>query len=460
MMCKVNIENVDTKNYKKEFYSSLFALIIPIAFQNLMTSAAGFVDVMMLGYVNQASLSAVSLANQVQFILNLIFAGLTIGTTMLVSQYWGKGDKLVIDEILGIALKISICITTVFSISSYFFPKLLMQIFTSDMELIEIGASFLKIISISYIFMSISQMYLCVMKSMDKIKLSVIISSLSLLLNIFLNAVFIFGLFGVPKMGVIGVAIATTIAKAVELACCIIDSFYFKSIHLKLSYIFKHNPVLFKDFLHYSMPVLGNEIIWGVGFTMYSVILGHLGADVVAANSVATVAKNLATIVCYGIASGGAILLGNVLGKNDLELAKDYALRLFKVSLISGIAGGIMIILLRPYILNMVSLSETAYQYLNDMLFISAYYVIGKAVNATVISGIFCAGGDSRFGFVCDAIDMWAFSVPLGFLCAFVFKLPVMVVYFIICLDEFVKMPFVHRHYKNYKWLKNITRDF
>ena len=303
-------------------------------------------------------------------------------------------------------------------------------------------------------------MYLCVMKSMERVKISVVISSSALLLNIFLNAVFIFGLFGVPKMGVVGVAIATTIAKAVELICCIVDSFYSKTIQLKASTIFENNPIFFKDFVHYSMPVLGNEIVWGVGFTMYSVILGHLGADVVAANSVANVVKNLATVVCYGIASGGSILLGNKLGKNDLKLAKDYASKLCKASFISGVVGGIMIILLRPVILNMVSLSETAYKYLNIMLFISAYYVIGKSVNATVISGIFCAGGDSRFGFICDAIDMWAFSIPLGFLCAFVFKLPVMVVYFIICLDEFVKMPFVYMHYKNYKWLKNITRDF
>jgi putative MATE family efflux protein len=449
-------DNVNTK----EFYSNLFALIMPIVFQNLMTAAASTADVMMLGYVSQASLSAVSLANQVQFILNLIFAGLTIGTTMLVSQYWGKGDKGSIEKILGIALRMSICVTAVFSISAYFFPKFLMLIFTSDRELIEIGASFLRIISIAYIFMSISQMYLCVMKSMERVKISVVISSSALLLNIFLNAVFIFGLFGVPKMGVVGVAIATTIAKAVELICCIVDSFYSKTIQLKASAIFENNPIFFKDFVHYSMPVLGNEIVWGVGFTMYSVILGHLGADVVAANSVANVVKNLATVVCYGIASGGSILLGNKLGKNDLKLAKDYASKLCKASFISGVVGGIMIILLRPVILNMVSLSETAYKYLNIMLFISAYYVIGKSVNATVISGIFCAGGDSRFGFICDAIDMWAFSIPLGFLCAFVFKLPVMVVYFIICLDEFVKMPFVYMHYKNYKWLKNITRDF
>lgn len=445
---------------KDRFYRDLFALVLPIAFQNLMTAAVSAADVVMVGFVSQTALSAVSLASQVQFVLSLFYAGLTIGTTILVAQYWGKGEKSVVEQVLGIAIKLSVLISILFAVGAVFFPQWLMMIFTSDTQLIEAGIPYLKIVGISYLFTGVSQIYLCIMKNIGKAFLSAVISSTAMLLNIFLNAVFVFGLFGAPKLGVMGVAIATTTSRAVELIWCLAVSCSKNSIHIKIKYIIKNNFELFKDFMKYSSPVLGNELVWGCGFTMYSVIMGHLGSDAVAANSIANIVKNLAVSLCLGVGSGGAILLGIELGKKKLERAKLYASRLCRVSIISGAAGGIFILLARPLILELADLSEKATGYLSVMLLICAYYVIGKAINSVVIAGIFCAGGDTRFGLVCDTIDMWLFAVPLGLLCAFVLKQPVALVYFVISLDELAKLPFVYRHYKKYGWLKNITREF
>ena len=186
--------------------------------------------------------------------------------------------------------------------------------------------------------------------------------------------------------------------------------------------------------------------------------MGHLNADVVAANSVASTVRNLCTVVCFGISAGGTVLIGKEIGENRLEDAKKDSGRLLKVSVISGIITGVIIILARPIVFECFILTERAYEYLNFMLLISSYYVIGQIFNTVTIAGIFRAGGDSRFGLICDTIDMWVVSVPLGFLAAFVFELPPMVVYFILCLDEFWKIPFVIKHYKSYKWLMNITR--
>ncbi len=445
---------------KGGFYGSLIVLVLPIAFQNLMTAAVSAADVVMVGVVSQTALSAVSLASQVQFVLSLFYAGLTIGTTILAAQYWGKGDKSVVEQVLGISIKLSLVISVLFAVGAIFFTGQLMMIFTSDPELIATGIPYLRIVGISYLFTSVSQIYLCIMKNTGKALLSTIISSTAMILNIILNAVFVFGLFGAPKSGVAGVAAATTISRAIELIWCIAVSAKEDNVRIRIKYIIKNNWELFKDFMHYSTPVLGNELVWGCGFTMYSVIMGHLGSDAVAANSIANIVKNLAISLCIGVSSGGAILLGIELGKKDLKLAKLYAARLCKLSLVTGVIGGGIILAARPFILDFASLSQLARGYLSTMLYICSYYVIGKSINSTIIAGIFCAGGDTKFGFICDTIDMWLFAVPLGLLCAFIFNLPVGWVYFIISLDELVKLPFVYRHYKKYLWLKNLTREF
>lgn len=223
--------------------------------------------------------------------------------------------------------------------------------------------------------------------------------------------------------------------------------------------MFIRNKTLFKDFLKLSLPALGNDVSWSVAFSMYSVILGHLGTDAVAANSLVTVVRNFGTVLCFGTASAGGILLGNVMGENDMERAKVYASKILRLTIITGAIGGVLILAATPFALHFADLTDTAMHYLKYMLYINSYYVMGAAVNTTLIAGVFRAGGDSRFGLICDTVDMWCYAVPLGFIAAFVLKLPVLVVYFLLCTDEFVKWPWVIKHYLSKKWLKNITRD-
>ena len=278
-------------------------------------------------------------------------------------------------------------------------------------------------------------------------------------LNILFNGVFIFGLLGMPKLGATGVAIATSLSRLIELGACFAVSIFSKNVKLDLRYLFIRNSVLFKDFVKLSLPALGNDVVWGVGFSMYSVILGHLGSDAVAANSFVVVVRNFGTVLCFGTASAGGILLGNVMGAGNMEHARDYASKLMKLTVITGAIGGALVLAVTPFVLYFADLSDTAMHYLKYMLLINTYYIMGTAVNTTLIAGVFRAGGDSRFGLICDTIDMWCYAVPLGFIAAFVFKLPVLVVYFLLCTDEFVKWPWVIKHYRSGKWLKNITRE-
>ncbi len=444
---------------KAIFYNQIGKLVIPIVIQNLLSAAVSSADIVMLNYVGQSSVAAVSLAAQYASILFMVYYGLGTGATMLCAQYYGKGDFRAIEVVEGIALRFSLIISTSFGILALTIPELLMKIFTNDMELITLGASYLRILSICYFCWGIIEIYLAVLRSIGRVVVSTVLNAMTFSLNVFLNAVFIFGWFGAPQLGVVGVAIATSASRVVELIGCFIVSAYSKDIKLKFSFMFIRNKLLFKDFLRLSLPALGNDVSWGVAFSMYSVILGHMGSDAVAANSFVTVVRNFGTVLSFGLASAGGILLGKVIGENRLEDAKADAKRLMKLTILSGAIGGVIILAVTPFVLKYASLSDTSMHYLKYMLFINTYYVMGAAVNTTLIAGVFRAGGDSRFGFVCDTIDMWCYAVPLGFLAAFVFKLPVLWVYFLLCTDEFVKWPWVIKHYLSYKWLKNITRD-
>ena len=442
-----------------DFYRQIFKLLLPIVLQNLLSAAVSSADVIMLNYVGQSAISAVSLASQYASILFMVFYGLGTGATILCAQYFGKGDMHAIEIVEGIAFRFSISISVVFAGAAVFAPEAMMKLFTSDAELISIGASYLRLVSVSYLCWGITEVYLAILRSVGRVAVSTALNALAFTLNILLNGIFMFGLFGAPKMGASGVALATSVSRVVELAGCFIVSALSRDVKLKLSTLFLKNKLLFSDFVRLSLPALGNDIAWGVAFSMYSVIIGHLGSDAVAANSFVIVVRNFGTILCFGIASAGGILLGKIIGENRLEDARSDAGKLMKLTVISGAIGGLLILAAMPFVLTYADLTDKAMHYLKIMLLINTYYVMGAAVNTTLIAGVFRAGGDSRFGFICDVIDMWVYAVPLGFFAAFVLKLPVMWVYFLLCTDEFVKWPWVIKHYRSGKWLNNITRD-
>lgn len=446
-------------DFSDPFYRQIKKLVIPIVIQNLLSATVNSTDVIMLNYVGQSAISAVSLAAQYATILFMFYYGLGTGATMLCAQYYGKKDFKAIRIVEGIALRFSVAASSIFALLVLTIPELLMKVYTNDAELIALGASYLRILSVCYLCWGVIEIYLAVLRSIGQVAISTALNALAFALNIILNAVFIFGLFGAPKLGVVGVAIATSVSRVVELAGCIIVSMRNEEVKMKLSYMFRRNKALFSDFVKMSLPALGNDIIWGVGFSMYSVILGHLGNDAVAANSFVTVVRNFGTVLCFGMASAGGILLGNEIGEGKIEKAREDARRIMKLTVISGAIGGILVLLVTPIVLQVADVTELARHYLKYMLLINTYYIMGAAVNTTLIAGVFRAGGDSRFGFFCDLFTMWGYGVPLGFIAAFLLKLPVLGVYFLLCTDEFVKWPWVLKHYRSDKWLKNITRE-
>lgn len=440
---------------KRSLRKEIVRLALPIALQQFMTALVGACDAIMLGKLSQDAMSAVSLATQVTFVFNLFMFAFMAGENMFVAQYYGKGDYTGISQVFSLVTKICGCIAVVFLAGTLFFPEQLMRILTNEETLIVLGSEYLRVIGISYVFSGIAQIFLAIMKNCGAVNMSTLINGVMVILNIALNAVFIFGLSGFPKMGIKGAALATVLATVVQFLWSV--GYVLCRIRAVKFSLRSCEKKLFGRFWQKTVPLLMNNLAWGIGFSMYSVIMGHLGTDAVAANGIANISKNLVVCFCLGLGNAGSIIVGNRLGADRLQEAKEVGETLTKTAIIAGIVSGLVLIALSPFITKMVDLTPTARGYLQKMLLISSYYIAGKSVNCMTIGGIFAAGGDSKFGMLCDSVTLWCIIVPLGCICAFILKLPVMVVYFVLNLDEIIKLPVVYKHYKKYKWIKNLT---
>ena len=448
------------KKFKHELYSNLGTIVTPIAIQYLMSSLVTASDAFMLGFLDQDSLSASSLAGQVAFVFSLFYGAFVFGLNVLAAQYWGKGDEKKTSAVLAITMRYSVIVGLVFTLAALVIPETIMLVFTKDPALIRLGGKYLRTVAVSYLLTSYTQTYFAMMKVCDRATLSSMIGSIAVVVNIILNAILIFGFGPAPKMGIEGAALATLLARVIETILVVIAVCRKQCMPLDLKVMLHTDDrELVRDYWEYTVPLLINQIGWGGGVTMYSVIMGHLGTDATAANSIASNVRTMIASLCWGIASGVGIIIGGMLGRNEYDKAKVAGGSFVRFSIWIGIGSGIVILALTPLVLHFIVLKPQAQYYLKYMMLMASYYIIGNSLNSVIISGIFPSGGDTKFGMICDAVTLWAVVVPLGMLAAFVFKLPVLVVAFILTLDEFVKIPAVYIHYKKYLWIRNITKE-
>ncbi len=441
----------------KAFYRRLAVLTGPIALQSLMLALVAACDALMLGQVGQSEMTAVSLATQIQFVQNMFLSSTTGAGAILGAQYWGKGDREMMTRIFHITLRASALVSLLFFIACELFPAALMHIFTGDGQLIEIGVPYLRIAGWSYLITGVSQSYLTMMKVSDRVRACAFISSGAVVLNIVCNAVLIYGLLGAPRMNARGAALATTIARVAELALCLLLSAGEGRLRPVWRQLFARGGQLGRDFLRQCLPLMGGALLWGIGFTSYTAIIGHVGSDAAAANSVASVVRDLICCLCNGIGSAAAILVGNELGAGRLALGKAYGIKLKNISYAVGFVSTGIVLALTPLVVHMVKLNDAAQEYLTGMMVIMAFYMIGRCVNTVTINGVLDGGGDTIFDMYSLAICMWGIAIPLAWLGAFVFHFPVLAVYACTCLDEVGKIPWVMIRFRKYKWVRDLT---
>ncbi len=439
---------------------TLTALMLPVVAQNLLSAIVNSADVFMLSSASQSALSASSLAAQITFVFSLFHWSATTGTTIMASQYYGKRDTSVIRQIQGLGIDLMLVVAAAFCAACLLIPQGLMRIFTNDAALIALGADFLRVLCISYLPMAATQVMLAVFKSMGQTRLSAIITTICLLCNITLNFISIRVLFPHdPRMAMMGVAAATVIARTIELLLCLLAIRRGHGVPISPADL-RHIPSwVVRDFAHYTLPVHANQMIYGLAMALLTAIMGHMGSDMVSANAIASNLRELVSVACYALSTAGAILLGQEMGAGRLDSAKALGRALELLALILGAAAGALLMLIRGPIMYFSGLEGEAGALLEMMVPICAVYCIGRSYNATMISGVFCSGGDTRFGVILDTITMWLIVLPLSFAAAFVFNWPAVVIYMFLNLDEFVKMIPSAVRFRQYKWLKNLTRS-
>ncbi len=455
----MNEKKTDVLINKKEFYRNLTRLALPIALQSLMLASVAAGDALMLGKVAQNEMTAVSLATQIQFVQNMFLSSATAAGAILGAQYYGKGDRHTLEDLFNMTLRFCGIVSVLFFLACELMPELLMHIFTHDAPLIAIGSSYLRIAGWSYLLTGISQCYLTMMKVSDHVKPGALISSCAVLLNIALNAVFIFGLLGAPRMQARGAALATTISRIIELVLCIAVSSGTSYIRPAFDRFFKLPGQLRSDFIKQCLPLMGGSLCWGIGFTSYTAIMGHMGTDAAAANSVAAVVRDLICCMCNGIGSAAGIMVGNELGAGRLDRGRAYGIKLKNISYIIGFLSTGLVLAVTPLVVRIVILTDQARGYLTGMMVIMSFYMIGRCVNTVTINGVLDGGGDTLFDMYSLIVCMWLIAIPLALAGAFVLHLPPLAVYACTCLDEVGKIPWVMARFRKYKWVQDLTRE-
>lgn len=445
----------------KRFYRLLFSIALPIAVQNLITFMVSMVDTLMVGALGEIQLSAVSIANNLFFVLTILMFGLAGGSNIMISQYWGKGNVKTIHKILAIMYRVCLLITGIFIFISLFLPKYFMGIFTTDKAVIDFGASYLRIVCIGYLFYSTTNCTIMMLRSVKTVSISIIVYTASLVVNSILNWIFIFGNLGAPELGIRGAAIATVCARITEFSIVLVFMFiYERKIGLKIEHLLKLDKEILKDYVGLCTPVLCNELLWAIGASMISVIVGRMGTEVVAANSINGVAHQFVTVFIFGMSNATAVIIGNTIGEGKKEKAKEYAYSIGIFSVVMGCISGLMILLIKPFVVNFYNVSYSTKLIAMEIMTVTSGIIVFQSLASNFMMGVLRGGGDAKFVLINDLIFMWLVAIPGGFFVAFVLELPVALVFLVIKCDEILKsLTSVYRVISG-KWVNDVTKDY
>lgn len=446
--------------YDKKFYKMVLFLALPIILQNLIASSVNMLDTLMIGRVGEVELAAVGIANQFYFIFSLFIMGISSGCAVFIAQLWGKRDKNNIQKVLGIGIISSVLITSVFNLVGVLFPEKIISIFNIDLQVIKIGASYLKIVCFSYIFTAISFNYAAALRSVENTVLPMLASFLGLVVNGVLNTVLIFGLLGFPAMGVRGAAIATIIARGSECALLVLYTYTSKNIlAAKAKDLFNITRELTKSVFVTMIPVLLNEACWGLGNLTYAVIYGRIGTQATASIQICTTIFNLFMIITFGLANVAVVVIGKEIGAGREKRGLLYARRLCVISLITGVILAVVLAITSPIVLTVFKVSEEVLRNSLRILYVYSTLMPLRVFTVILVVGILRGGGDAKYGAIVQGITLWGIGIPLSFVAAFILHLPIYLVVSVTAAEEIVKCIIVVRRYRSNKWINNIVNQ-
>lgn len=444
----------------KEFIPKLIAIASPIILQNFLTSALNFLDVFMVGQLGEKEVAAVGIGNQIFFLFLMFIFSVASAAAIFTAQYWGKKDLKNIHSNLGIGITFALVISAIFTLVTFLFPDTLIRLFNNDPGVIELGAQYLGIIAFSLIMTSISIVYGTILRSTENVKFPMVTGLIGLLLNTGLNYLLIFGKFGFPELKVQGAAIATVIARGVEFSIMLSFTYIRKyPIATGLKNIFNYSKETVKKYTKIWLPVMGQSVGWALGYSMYSVIYGHISTGAFAAYNIACSVERLSLMLFSGLGAACAIMVGNRIGAGEEHKARDYSKNFLFIAAAFSVLIAAVLIVVRRYIANFYNLSEQSSLYLYYLLLVMALIMLARVMNITFQMGILKAGGDTLFSMIIEIGAIWLIGVPLAAIAAFILKLPVHYVMAIAATEELVKMVAAYYRFFSNKWVHNLTEQ-
>ena len=446
----------------REFYRVVLSLAIPMTIQNVLQLLLNMMDTVMLGRLGDSSeavISAANFANQPFFVYSLFLFGMVSGMSVLIAQYWGKGDTDAINSITGIAMTAAVAVGSLFTIVCYLFTPGVMGLFTDSGEVIELGVKYLRIVLASYVIASITSILCGVMRSTEQVGIALGSNTVGIFTNIALNYCLIFGKFGLPRMEIEGAALATLIAKIVEFLIVLVYVIFFdRRVRLSLARMFRIRRRMIGDFIKYSLPVIFNETMWGLGITLHSVIIGHISDAAYAAYTVANIIEKIGLLSAIGFANATQIIIGKEIGAGRSENAYPYARTMLTLSAALGIIMSGVVLLVRVPAVGLFDIADSTKTAAVNIIAVMSVIIFIKSLNTTAIVGVMRGGGDTRTAMIFDFMPMWLISIPLGAIVAHIIKLPVWWVYACLMSDEVIKSGFCLLYIRTKRWIRNVTR--
>ncbi len=442
------------------FYKRLFTILLTVSLQNVIAYSVNMADNLMLGSYSQVTLSGAATVNQIFFMVQQLSVGICDTLVIIGSQYWGRHDPRSLRKVGGCGMKLALGGGFLIWLVCLLFPSQLMAIFTTDSAIASEGMAYMAIIKYTFILFLVTQAILAALRCADTVRIAFIVSCISLVVNVGINYCLIFGKFGMPELGIRGAAIGTLIARIVELVIVIWYALRAdQKVRLFCENPMKKDPGISRDFSKLASQILVQELFWAASIPLQSAILGHLSSDAIAANSIATTFYQYLKVVVRAMASASAVMIGSAIGRGNLEEVKAEGRTLSAIDLIIGMILGLTLFLLHKPLLSLYSLTDTAYVMTDQLMILMSFLMVTMGYMMPVMNGILRGGGDAKFTLYVNMISTWAVVVPLSFMSAFWWKLPVVWVVFFSQSDQIFKAPIAFFRFRTYKWIRKLTRD-
>jgi putative MATE family efflux protein len=442
------------------FIKKTLTITVPVALQGLLNTVLNLVDTLMIGSLGETTIAAVGLANKVFFVFSLLLFGIVSGSGILTAQYYGNRDIKNIRRVLGISLMLGISASLIFLIPAIICPEIIMTIFTTNHKTVIIGASYLAVVAFSYPLTAVTNCFVSLLRGVNQVKAPVAISLIAILVNVVLNYTLIFGYFGAPKLGVVGAAIATLVARIVECMTLLIIVYTRKGpAAAGIKDLINLNKKFVNHYFVTVSPVIANEFMWGLGVTMYSLVYGRMGAKAVAAITITQTVEQVLVVVFQSISAATAVILGNEMGANSLKKAEGYAKNFIFLQFMFTIIIAVLCYVIRWPVISMFNVDTTLAEFISKCFIAFIIYMPFKMFNFVNIVGILRSGGDTKAALFLDCTGVWLIGIPMAVLGGMVFHFPIYIVYAMVMVEEVYKFFLGMIRYKKKIWLRNIVQN-